>query len=189
MTSTRFNDFVDNLRQVIDEADGNEQRIRTQAEPLLRDLVSHDDWLEEKYSIPHPDYYQQYCLYACPKGKFSVVSFVWGPGQKTPVHDHTVWGIIGMLRGAEIGERYVQQEDGSLRPEGSEELRRGMTDYVSPSTGDIHRVSNAYDDRVSISIHVYGADIGKVKRHVYVPETGEVKNFISGYAQLPATLP
>lgn len=38
-------------------------------------------------------------------------------------------------------------------------------------------------DRVSISIHVYGADIGKVKRHVYKPDTAEVVDFISGYAQ------
>ena len=24
--------------------------------------------------------------------RFSVVSFVWAPGQKTAIHDHTVWG-------------------------------------------------------------------------------------------------
>ena len=100
MKSNRLNDFVDDLRQVIDDADGNEQYILSKAQPLLADLVSEDNWLDEKYTKPHPEYYQQYCLYACPKGDFSVVSFVWGPGQKTPIHDHTVWGIIGMLRGA-----------------------------------------------------------------------------------------
>ncbi|MGE4369433.1 MAG: cysteine dioxygenase [Burkholderiaceae bacterium] len=183
MASQRLTEFVGGIRQILDESNGNEQHILAKAEPLLRDLVSNDDWLEEKYTRPHPEYYQQYCLYACPKGDFSVVSFVWGPGQKTPVHDHTVWGVIGMLRGAEIAERFTFHDNGALLPAGREELLPGMTDCVSPSIGDIHRVSNSYNDRVSISIHLYGADIGKVNRHVFVPETGEVKNFVSGYAQ------
>jgi predicted metal-dependent enzyme (double-stranded beta helix superfamily) len=41
-------------------------------------------------------------------------------------------------------------------------------------------VSNAFDDRVSISIHVYGANIGGISRHVYPPD-GPPKPFVSGY--------
>jgi predicted metal-dependent enzyme (double-stranded beta helix superfamily) len=47
--------------------------------------------------------------------------------------------------------------------------------------GDIHQVFNAYDDRISIGIHVYGADIGAVDRSVFTAE-GAVKPFRSGYA-------
>jgi len=48
-------------------------------------------------------------------------------------------------------------------------------------------VANAFDDRVSISIHVYGANIGAVKRHVFDAATGVDKPFVSGYssAQMP----
>lgn len=53
---------------------------------------------------------------------------------------------------------------------------------VSPRLGDIHSVENALADRPSISIHAYGANIGAVARHVFVPETGETKPFVSGYA-------
>lgn len=52
---------------------------------------------------------------------------------------------------------------------------------VSPSVGDIHRVTNAYDDRVSVSIHVYGANIGAVSRASY-DDAGRPKRFISGYS-------
>jgi predicted metal-dependent enzyme (double-stranded beta helix superfamily) len=45
-----------------------------------------------------------------------VVSFVWAPGQGTPIHDHRVWGLVGVLRGAETSERFVRQGDGSLKP-------------------------------------------------------------------------
>jgi len=55
---------------------------------------------------------------------------------------------------------------------------------VSPTVGDIHRVANAFADRVSISIHVYGGNIGAVRRAVYDAETGEEKPFVSGYTNL-----
>lgn len=52
---------------------------------------------------------------------------------------------------------------------------------MSPTIGDIHKVSNAFDDRTSISIHVYGANIGAVRRATY-DEAGRPKPFISGYS-------
>jgi len=111
-----------------------------------------------------------------------VVSFVWGPGQSTPIHDHRVWGLVGVLRGAERVERFDRRRDGSLAPvEAPVLLQTGTVDSFGPSLGDIHRVSNAYDDRVSISIHVYGANIGAVERATY-DEAGKPKRFISGYA-------
>jgi predicted metal-dependent enzyme (double-stranded beta helix superfamily) len=43
-------------------------------------------------------------------------------------------------------------------------------------------VPNAYEDRVSISVHIYGGNIGRISRHVFEPQTGERKTFISGYS-------
>ena len=33
----------------------------------------------------------------------------------------------------------------------------------------------------TISIHIYGGDIGSQQRHVYDPLTGETSPFVSGY--------
>ena len=63
-----------------------------------------------------------------------------------------------------------------------ETLRQGDIEIVSPSRGDVHKVSNALADRASISIHVYGANIGAVSRHVFDPDTGAPTEFISGYS-------
>ena len=156
-----------------------EAQILDHASIYLKTLIEVDDWLPDSCAQPHPDYYQQYLLYRDPEERFSVVSFVWGPGQKTPVHDHTVWGLIGMLRGGEI-EQSFEVADGKLIPGEMRELKPGDVGRVSPSIGDVHQVSNASDTEVSISIHVYGADIGKVSRHVFTEE-GETKTFISGY--------
>ena len=152
----------------------------------LATLVARDDWLPDDLAQPHPQFYRQYLLHCDPLERFSVVSFVWGPGQRTPIHDHQVWGLIGMLRGAETGQRYHRDAGGALRLDGPvARLEPGGIEMVSPATGDIHLVANAFDDRVSISIHVYGANIGAVARHVFDPVSGAARPFVSGYSSTP----
>ena len=173
--------FVDQVTALVDKGMA-EPELHAAVREAMRSLVSRDDWLPVEMTKPHPQYYQQYLLHADPQDRFSVVSFVWGPGQKTPVHDHTVWGVIGMLRGSEKCTPF-REEGGRMVAAGEEVVMRpGDVEMVSPRIGDVHRVANAYDDRVSISIHAYGANIGKVKRHVFDPQTGAAKEFISGYA-------
>jgi predicted metal-dependent enzyme (double-stranded beta helix superfamily) len=98
------------------------------------------------------------------------------------VHDHTVWGLIGMLRGAEISRNYRADSSGALVVDTVHHLEPGVVSAVSPRIGDIHQVANALADRASISIHAYGANIGAVPRHVFTAETGEARAFVSGYA-------
>ncbi len=177
----RLRSFIGDLAELI-EARPEEFDLLREGKALLQKLVSHDDWLPRAFAQPDPQRYQQYLLHADARQRFSVVSFVWGPGQTTPVHDHRVWGLIGMLRGAETSQGFARQQDGTLLPEGEAvRLEPGHVEAVSPQIGDIHQVSNAYTDRVSISIHVYGANIGAVRRAVYQPD-GSEKVFISGYS-------
>lgn len=183
----RLRDFVQQLEQAISGAPA-EAPLLARGRTLLQALVAHDDWLPEAFARPHPQHYQQYLLHADAAQRFSVVSFVWGPGQGTPIHDHTVWGLIGLLRGAEDSQPYARDSQGRWRPHGpARRLQPGDVEAVSPTIGDVHRVRNALADGVSISIHVYGADIGRVQRHVFTEE-GATKPFVSGYAN-PALTP
>lgn len=176
----RLRDFVAQLAALLDQQP-DEAVILERGSELLRPLLQHDDWLDDAFAQPHPQHYQQYLLYADAQQRFSVVSFVWGPGQQTPVHDHRVWGLIGMLRGAEVSQGFRLDNGGLVADGAPVRLEPGHIDAVSPRVGDIHRVSNAFDDRVSLSIHVYGANIGAVSRAVY-SEDGSEKPFISGYS-------
>lgn len=152
-----------------------------EARPLLARLIARDDWLPAEFARPHPDHYQQYLLHCDSAERFSIVSFVWGPGQGTPIHDHRVWGLVGVLRGQESSEHFVQDQDGSLHSVGTSVLHPGDIELLSPEDGDIHRVTNGLADGPSISIHVYGANIGAVARATYDLD-GREKRFISGYA-------
>ncbi|MDA7416055.1 cysteine dioxygenase [Xenophilus arseniciresistens] len=175
--------FVSAMTRLVESGPADEARLLAGATPLMQALVAQDDWLPEAMAVAHPQYYQQHLLYGDPLDRFSLVSFVWGPGQQTPVHDHTVWGIIGMLRGGECGQAYTRNAQGHVVPQGSERrLVPGELEVVSPTLGDIHRVRNAFDDRISVSVHLYGGNIGRIRRHVFIPETGETKDFVSGYS-------
>jgi len=180
----RFHHFLAHLTRLVDQNPDEAQALDGAAQ-LLGDLVSSDDWLLPDFAHPHPLHYQQYLLFADPQDRFSVVSFVWGPGQYTPIHDHTVWGLIGMLRGSEMCQSYSRMSDGRWAPAGLQiQMIPGDVEAVSPRLGDVHRVWNAFSDQVSISIHVYGANIGKVQRSIYY-EDGARKTFISGYSNVP----
>ena len=173
--------FVKELSLLLDQKP-SEEVIFTKGKKLLENLIAQDDWLPEEFTKTNPQYYQQYLLYADPLDRFSIVSFVWGPGQKTPIHNHTVWGMVGQLRGEEKGTPYYRQADGGFKPGKTCVSLPGNVDTVSPDTHDIHVVENSMSDKTSISIHVYGGNIGRIHRSVFDPDTGAEKSFVSGYA-------
>ena len=188
LTDTVPVDQLQPLREAVQAltrlADGqaSEAVFLTKGKEILAQLISQDDWLEEDFRKTHPEYYQQYLLYCDPYERFSLQSFVWGPGQSTPVHDHTVWGLVGVLQGAESCMRYRQTVGGLVSEGPAVILERGSVDAISPTVGDVHKVSNAFSDRTSISIHIYGANIGNTRRHVFDTNTGAQKDFVSGYS-------
>jgi len=179
---TPLRNFVAESTRVVERHHGDETASVVAIKALLADLVAKDDWLPAEFATPHPQYYRQYLLYGDPLDRLSVVSFVWGPGQSTPVHDHRTWGVVGVLRGAEIGVNYTKNLDGSLHASAPVRLNPSDVTAVSPAIGDIHTIANAYDDQVSISIHVYGGNIGRIHRAVFDPATGVEKAFVSGYS-------
>jgi predicted metal-dependent enzyme (double-stranded beta helix superfamily) len=179
----RLRDFVQAFTRLVDDAADDEALLLDAGEMLLTDLIRHDDWLPDAYSQPGLTEYRQYLLHCDPLERFSVVSFVWGPGQCSPIHDHKVWGMMGVLRGLERCEEFAPDpQSGKLLDLGGHELHPGSIDLVSPRIGDIHRVSNGLNDAPSVSIHVYGANIGAQKRTLYDPSSNAQQRFISGYA-------
>lgn len=181
MPLDRLRRFVTDLAALVEETSHEPERLR-RGGALLRDLVAVDDWLPPAFAEPDPARYRQYLLHCDSAERFSVASFVWGPGQATPIHDHTVWGLVGVLRGAEVSQGYRRDAGGALRPDGpAHRLEPGDVEALSPAAGDVHRVENAWPDRVSVSIHVYGANIGAVERSTF-DAAGRSKRFVSGYS-------
>ena len=171
--------FVRAMTELVSAGDA-EAVLLARGHTLLEELIRDDGWLPPEYAAARPDRYAQYLLHCDPLERFSMVSFVWGPGQQTPVHNHTVWGLVGVLRGAEQNAEYELRE-GVPTDLGTRHLmNRGEVDAVSPTLGDWHRVTNA-SDGVSISVHVYGGNVGALHRSRLDEETGRFVDFVSGY--------
>jgi predicted metal-dependent enzyme (double-stranded beta helix superfamily) len=126
-----------------------------------------------KTGSPYPDLRQaqmiddEILLYLNPRRLFSLRMFLYGPGDFTPIHDHSAWGVSGAVVG-ELGViRYVRQDDGSV--EGHAQLRQAAPVYLQP--GDIeltrplnegiHRTGNPLDG-TTIMVSVYGSPVRRL---------------------------
>lgn len=110
-----------------------------------------------------PNCYRQHILYVADDGQFSIVALVWLPGQTTCIHDHVSWCVVGVYEGREEERQYEVAGSGGdayLQPVGVSYNEAGSVAALTPP-GDIHQVVNP-GPGLAISIHVYGADIGKL---------------------------
>ncbi|MSP76589.1 MAG: cysteine dioxygenase [Rhodospirillaceae bacterium] len=184
MSLDRLRRFIGDMTSLVGGAwqDKDEAATIEVGAKLLAELVKHDDWLPESMARCPPHGYAQNLLWCDPFERFSVVSFVWAPSACTPVHDHQMWGLVGMLRGSETSQRFTRDSvTGELTVGECSTLAPGDVEALLPVLGDIHQVTNALTDCGSISIHVYGGNIGAVRRHTFDATSSEPKLFVSGY--------
>jgi predicted metal-dependent enzyme (double-stranded beta helix superfamily) len=135
----------------------------------LRALIAADGWLAPADRAPGDDAYRQHLLHVSPCRRLSVVALVWLPGQRTAIHDHVSWCVVGVYRGVEREERFDLVEDGArrwLEPAGTVYAGRGHVETLVPPHGDIHTVTAAGRE-MAISIHVYGADLERLGSSIH----------------------
>jgi predicted metal-dependent enzyme (double-stranded beta helix superfamily) len=135
----------------------------------LRALLAEDDWLAPEQRLSDPHHYRQHLLHVSPCRRLSIVALVWLPGQRTPIHDHVSWCVVGVYEGRERETRYRAVEVGAhrwLEPTGSIDAEPGHVEVIVPSVEDIHAVT-AVGAGPTISIHVYGADIERLGSSIY----------------------
>lgn len=126
-------------------------------------------------------------LYRDTNGTLTLTALVLPPGAVTPVHDHLAWGLVGLYIGEQDEEVFepvapIEQaaDHTDLKLVTKNHLKAGSFYELIPPSGDIHRVTttSAYP---SISLHLLTNDVGCVLRHRFMPETGEIAPFRSGY--------
>jgi predicted metal-dependent enzyme (double-stranded beta helix superfamily) len=113
-------------------------------------------------------------------GSFSLQVFVWPPGTRTKIHDHSSWGAYCCAAGTVLEERYERLDDGA-RPEHARlkqawRLRWSREDGAStvlPGDGGIHRVGNP-GEGPAISVHLYGPRMEEVDGRDYDPSRDHV---------------
>src|SRR5580658_97195 len=159
-----LSDLVSAVRVAVRQGNDWDTTSKLVAEELRTHLPG-PGILTEAQREGDPAHYRCHLLHAEPDGSFSVVAMVWLPGQVTSVHDHVTWCVFGVLQGVEHEELFTLSDDGaSLIRAGSADNNTGEVSGFAPP-GDIHRVRNT-GDGVTISLHVYGADISRLRNSI-----------------------
>src|SRR5215217_5502089 len=110
-----------------------------------------------------------------PDRSYSLQVFVWPPGTRTMIHDHSSWGAYACAAGTVFEERYERLDDGSrfehARLEEAWHLSWNPEDGAStvlPGDGGIDRVGNPHEE-AAVSVHLYGPRLGGIAGRDYDP--------------------
>jgi 3-mercaptopropionate dioxygenase len=156
-------------------------------QPRFAELLADRDWLPTAYQEPAPESGMgggigQWLLHRAGDGSLSLFSLVVPPGAQTPVHDHLAWGLVGLYRGTQDEEIYVDA-GGGLTLRERRALQTGDFYALIPPRDDIHRVRTTSTE-TSVSIHLLTNDTGCVWRHSFDVDSGATQPFRSGYVNV-----
>ena len=179
--------FVSDVRATISAASSPERACET-LRPRFAELLADPDWLPAEYQAAAPESGMgggigQWLLYRAADRSLSLFSLVVPSGSATPIHDHLAWGLVGLYRGEQDEEIYVQR-GGTLELVERRALVPGDFYVLIPPRDDIHRVRTTSAE-TSVSIHLLTNDTGCVWRHAFDPASGEATPFRSGYVNVP----
>lgn len=90
----------------------------------------------------------------------TVHRIVWPAGIRIPPHDHHMWAVVGVYRGTEHNQLYVDDPTG-LVATGSRLLEEG--DVLVLGEHAIHAMTNP-GSRPCVALHVYGGDLQAMHR-------------------------
>jgi 3-mercaptopropionate dioxygenase len=149
------------------DPDAITDRIKRDLQDAIR---SHAVELPERFHRVRSDGYARRLLHRDDRLGYTAVVMTWGPGQRTPLHDHAgIWCVEGVVE----GRMDVTQYD--LVDEAADAYRFEAKSCVHASVGsagclippfEYHVLANAIDEP-SVTLHVYGGEMTTC--HVFEP--------------------
>jgi len=165
----------DRLIAAVDHAVQHEHahQIAATLRAALREAIA-DSRIQLPGCVHHPieDHYARRELYRSPVHGYSIVAMSWGPGQGTPLHDHSgLWCVEGVWLGQlEITQYQLLERDGErfrFRPEPPVLGDCGSAGSLIPPH-EYHTIRNTSDDALAISVHVYQGEM--TRSAIFEPE-------------------
>ncbi|WP_251044348.1 MULTISPECIES: cysteine dioxygenase family protein [unclassified Lysobacter] len=168
----------DKLVAAIDDAvaAGDEHAVTAALRNTLCKMIRDRDVnLPDCVFDPIQDHYARRELYRSPELGYSVVAMTWGPGQGTPMHDHSgLWCVEGVWDGElEITQFELLERNGEnfrFRAAGGMHAGPGSAGSLIPPH-EYHTIRNASEDSVAVSLHIYKAPMECCS--MFVPNDGE----------------
>ena len=152
----------DRLLAMIDDAValGDDHAVTERLRNGLSDAIRDGQiQLPECVLEPVADHYARRELYRCEASGYSVVAMTWGPGQGTPIHDHSgLWCVEGIWHGQlEITQYELREQEGNrfhFEPVGTHLAGAGSAGSLIPPH-EYHTIRNPSRDAIAVSLHIY----------------------------------
>lgn len=168
---------VDQLIALLDRAvDDPDCPHRCKAvKTVLEEVIAGDhDFVDEHFMEPAKDRYARRLIHKDPKGRYTLMSMVWGVGQGTPLHDHAgMWCVECVYKGR------IRVTSFDIRGNDEDpvvQFKRETEIYAGPGEAgalippfDYHTIENA-DSKPSVTLHVYGGEMNWC--HIFEPVEG-----------------
>jgi predicted metal-dependent enzyme (double-stranded beta helix superfamily) len=145
----------------LDEPGAITQRIKTELQQViqLRAIA-----LPDRFHRVRPEKYARRLLHRDVSRGYTAVVMTWGPGQRTPLHDHAgIWCVEAVVEGRMDITQFdlVDEADGRyrFREKGSVLAGVGSAGCLIPPF-DYHVLANT-SETPSITLHVYGGDMNR----------------------------
>ncbi len=122
----------------------------------------------------------EFILYINNKRLFSARLYIFDPGEYTPAHDHSSWGVYGCVSERIEVVKYRRQDDESrpgyarLQETDRVILQPGDTSVVGPLNDGIHQAGNP-GSGTCVMMSVYGTPL----RRIYVNEYDPIRNRVT----------
>ncbi|MDO5504806.1 MAG: cysteine dioxygenase family protein [Pseudoxanthomonas suwonensis] len=142
------------------QAGDDQAVVQTLRKSLCELMRSGDVVLPQAVFHAMDGHYARRRLHGSREHGYDVIAMTWGPGQGTPIHDHSgMWCVEGVWHGQlDITQYDVSERDGDDRarfiPVGSMIAGTGSAGSLIPPH-EYHTIRNASDTDTAVSVHIY----------------------------------
>jgi predicted metal-dependent enzyme (double-stranded beta helix superfamily) len=147
------------------------EAITQQVKCVLQDAIRAETIvLPARFRRVRPEGYARRLLHRNDRLGYTAVVMTWGPGQRTPLHDHAgIWCVEGVVQGRMDVTQYDLLEEAAaayrFEAKGCVHAAVGSAGCLIPPF-EYHILANALDEP-SITLHVYGGEMTTC--HVFDP--------------------
>jgi 3-mercaptopropionate dioxygenase len=184
----RFARFIEEIHLVVERQSGTLEVVGA-VSALVTQLLGSWRMPDARYLARQEGCrYGSYLLYRAPDAGFVVVIDTFDQGQTTQIHNHRTWAVVGLLDGAERNEIYQLPGDLQGPPQLLAERITRPGDLFTLQEPQMHRLRTD-QGASSQSFHVYGADVGTIRRLAWDESARRYVEFRQGWSNDAVGLP
>ncbi|TBV10176.1 hypothetical protein [Stutzerimonas kirkiae] len=180
--------FIEAIHGVLDSSSSVVETLAAVSEQV-RGFLPHWRLPDARYLARQPGKrYGSYLLYRAADTRFVIVIDTFDAGQTSQIHNHRTWAVVGLIEGTERNRIYLPARALDAPPQLLDEYVTRPGEVFALQETQMHQLQTA-EDALSVSFHVYGADVGTIQRLRWDEASAAYREFRQGWSNDVVDLP